>query len=170
MKYSEDYYSTNAWKAKRKEYVSSMDHRNDCAKCSKKYEPGSAFNLHHKTYRGEAGKESLDDLVMLCQECHSLLHASKPKKKSLSRWTDEFISAGNIAVIKKASKKAMKQPKGYIHRARTTVYDEQQKVIEAIAKDEARRLENMGYAKTGLNRKKKNRKTVKAFVKTIQES
>lgn len=36
------------------------------------------LNVHHRAYPDQLGTESLNDLITLCAECHSLFHEKKP--------------------------------------------------------------------------------------------
>lgn len=54
-----------------------------CEMCNRRYtgkRPRSAlkvFQLHHITYR-TLGGESLDDVLIVCDSCHSWIHGKKP--------------------------------------------------------------------------------------------
>lgn len=73
MPYSE-YLATDHWKSlRRKRLRLSNSH---CELCFKK----DSLDVHHKTYE-RRGEEEMNDLIVLCRECHSTFHG-KPAKKA----------------------------------------------------------------------------------------
>ncbi|MCX0396192.1 HNH endonuclease [Clostridium perfringens] len=61
------YLKSKHWKLKKDEYFSV--YKKECAICKK----NKKLNLHHKTY-DNVGNELLEDLVLLCEECHNKIH------------------------------------------------------------------------------------------------
>lgn len=62
-----------------KAYVLSRD-GHTCQKCSGK-KKDKKFHVHHITFRRNGGTDSPDNLITLCETCHSELHASTEAEK-----------------------------------------------------------------------------------------
>ena len=68
------------WKEKRIAVAQREDHV--CQMCGQKVLV--KYHIHHKTY-ARFGHEDLDDLMFLCEPCHSKLHREKDKANSVVR-------------------------------------------------------------------------------------
>lgn len=82
------YIRSSSWLSRRERYFST--HPKICAACGL----NELIHLHHKTYR-HIKAEPDEDLVPLCENCHSLVHQSHrtdPHKRSLWRITDIVIN------------------------------------------------------------------------------
>ena len=66
MKYS-DYLNTEHWKHFKSEVI--RFYGASCQVCSS----SDNLNVHHKTYDNR-GRETFNDVVLLCRECHSKIH------------------------------------------------------------------------------------------------
>lgn len=79
-----EYLQSPVWKAKRLEAL--QHHGATCRRCG---EPGN--DVHHKTYARTGGSELMDDLEVLCRECHEAHHqfhrscGNRKKDGSVSR-------------------------------------------------------------------------------------
>lgn len=62
-----EYLETSAWKAKRRQKFRQAGYR--CQICNS----GGTLNVHHRTYE-RVGNELLEDLVVLCRNCHDLFY------------------------------------------------------------------------------------------------
>ena len=69
------YLKSKEWKEKRKKVLQRDNYR--CKKCGSK----TNLHIHHISYKN-IGKEPLDDLVTLCDNCHKKLHDSIGYPKS----------------------------------------------------------------------------------------
>ena len=69
-----EYLKSNHWLKVKVEYKKKFVYK--CSMCDKT----DALQLHHTTYE-RIGKERLDDLVYLCQHCHTLIHKVDSKEK-----------------------------------------------------------------------------------------
>lgn len=67
------YLVTTHWREFRQRYISGWD--GCCFVCGCRPKP---VEIHHKTY-DRIGNENLDDVVGLCQKCHSKVHKMKGK-------------------------------------------------------------------------------------------
>jgi hypothetical protein len=93
-----NYLNSRHWKLYKEKYINI--YRKECAVCKSKVK----LNFHHKTYEN-VGNESLDDVVILCRECHEKVH-------------NEDIDINNIFNIKKKKRKQIineKQKENYIY-------------------------------------------------------
>lgn len=72
-----DYLLTNHWKLKRIEVANREKYT--CEICGE-YIP-FGFNIHHKSYK-RLGNEKSNDLMFLCEKCHTELHISLRAKKN----------------------------------------------------------------------------------------
>lgn len=64
----EEYLASQAWREKRRRYFAAKRLPKTCLACG-----SEQVQLHHRTYR-RLGREHLQDLVPLCQPCHSAGH------------------------------------------------------------------------------------------------
>jgi len=72
-----EYLKTEHWKKVReRKFNSKSKYVCECCSVSK------GLQLHHKSYK-RVGCERLNDLVWLCEKCHSELHKTKPKGSKL---------------------------------------------------------------------------------------
>ena len=71
--------------------VKKIDNKIVCHSC----EEAKPLSLHHKTYK-RMGKEKLNDLVLLCQNCHSLAHKIHDENKKLKN-TEFYKSRFNLS-------------------------------------------------------------------------
>ena len=75
------YLQSPVWKAKREEALAHYG----CV-CNRCHRHGT--DVHHRTYKRVGGQERMEDLEVLCRECHEAHHAaergSKPRKKTSS--------------------------------------------------------------------------------------
>lgn len=62
-----NYLKTKHWKDKRKDVLKRAKHK--CQLCSSK----DTLHVHHNTYEN-IGKEKKEDLIVLCEKCHSKFH------------------------------------------------------------------------------------------------
>lgn len=69
-----DYLLTDHWLHFRIEALKHSDHR--CQLCNK---DRVKLHVHHKTYENR-GRETFNDIIVLCEECHSLVHTQKGTK------------------------------------------------------------------------------------------
>lgn len=53
-------------------------HDRDGRKCRWCGRTNAGIDLHHVTYRSSGGKHTLENLISLCREHHSLAHSDKP--------------------------------------------------------------------------------------------
>ena len=65
------YIQSPAWGEKLKARIELAGHK--CERCGKNFR----LQVHHKTYQ-RAGRERLQDLVCLCEDCHSTEHGQDP--------------------------------------------------------------------------------------------
>ena len=77
-----EYIQSEEWSRKR-EYVLLV--YKSCACC------GSAIRLqvHHKTY-DNIGNEKMDDMIVLCNDCHKMLHDNEIDLNDLPQWAYVF--------------------------------------------------------------------------------
>ena len=62
-----NYLKTKHWKDKRKDVLKRAKYK--CQLCSSK----DILHVHHNTYEN-IGKEKKEDLIVLCEKCHSKFH------------------------------------------------------------------------------------------------
>ena len=91
------YLESQHWQDLKKKYyksklVKKINNKIVCFSC----EQSKPLSLHHKTYK-RMGNEKLNDLVLLCQDCHDLAHKIHNKNKELknSRFYDSRINLFN---------------------------------------------------------------------------
>lgn len=71
-----DYMKTNHWKHFRSEAIKFFG-----AKCQLCNDTQTEIHIHHKTYDNR-GRETFNDVIPLCKNCHELVHdIKKPQKK-----------------------------------------------------------------------------------------
>jgi 5-methylcytosine-specific restriction endonuclease McrA len=63
------------------------------------------LQLHHKSYK-RLGAERLQDLVLLCGDCHQRIHAMNPKRKGLWTMTRRFIKRKQKAIQQHAERRS----------------------------------------------------------------
>lgn len=73
----QEYINSPKWKAKRELYFK-RSRGHGCFCCSAEIKPN--FHLHHRTYK-RLGNERWQDLVVVCPECHWLIHAVQQQAK-----------------------------------------------------------------------------------------
>jgi len=66
----QQYLQSEHWQDVRKRYWKSKLYNGGCYACGAKNKP---LQLHHKTYK-RIGKERLNDLLLLCADCHKASH------------------------------------------------------------------------------------------------
>lgn len=100
----ETYIASRGWEKRRSDYFSK--HARRCMACGAE----KKIHLHHKTYV-RMGHELDEDLVPLCESCHSKVHTIYNRGgRKLSQVTDQFVKKGYLAQkkSKSKSKKALK--------------------------------------------------------------
>jgi hypothetical protein len=121
-----DYLSTEHWKLKRTEVVRRYGYR--CACCGEAGTSRRGPDIHHITY-DNMGDEPPQDLIPLCQKCHSLMHQliTMYEKKGFS-WlkasyeANKYLIEGNEKnrpgklLIKEIKKRKEKKKKDKMHR------------------------------------------------------
>jgi hypothetical protein len=74
-----DYLKSKHWKEFKQRAWKNSKHK-ACNICGKRYN----LVLHHRSY-ANLGKESLNDVVLLCKDCHKDVHFNKGTKTMLKR-------------------------------------------------------------------------------------
>ena len=69
MRYK-DYLKSQYWQAIREKALKNADYR--CQLCNSQ----ENLNVHHRTYTNK-GNEKLEDLIVLCNECHKIFHLNR---------------------------------------------------------------------------------------------
>ena len=70
----EGYLRSKAWYQKRKAKLFNADYTCEkCGYCSYKATVEIPLDVHHKTYE-RLGNEDIDDLMVLCRNCHDRIH------------------------------------------------------------------------------------------------
>jgi len=73
-----EYLKSPLWKRIRQV---ALDHYGSiCGKCGK-----DGFDVHHITYKRWGGNEKIEDLQVLCRDCHSAIHAIERATKNKNR-------------------------------------------------------------------------------------
>lgn len=85
------YIKSSAWRALKDIFLRSHLPKN-CLGCWKPYQPN--FELHHRTYEN-LGSEKLQDLCLLCRDCHQAVH-------------DRFNEKGGREPLRRATKNAVR--------------------------------------------------------------
>lgn len=80
------YLVSDKWKAIRKNAIESSNRK--CINCGSKI----YLQVHHKTY-DRLGNEDLNDLAVLCKECHVLAHTRGAKVKLSDFDIDEYLNS-----------------------------------------------------------------------------
>jgi len=79
------YINSNKWKARRIQYYKT--HKKHCVACTTK----ENIHLHHLTYE-RMGAEHDDDLMSLCEKCHSVVHQyQRETKLELKQATERAV-------------------------------------------------------------------------------
>jgi len=78
------------WKIKRKSAIERAGHR--CQVCGMYPRQGQYLEVHHKTYTN-LGRESFDDLLVVCPDCHNDKHAEKDdaQYRRMMTWAQNWI-------------------------------------------------------------------------------
>jgi 5-methylcytosine-specific restriction endonuclease McrA len=66
-----------------------------CAYCGR----SGSLQVHHIKYRSEGVDHSLDNLILLCQEHHEMVHSNKKKWQPLLKEFVAAVSAGTIRAV-----------------------------------------------------------------------
>ena len=74
------YLQSEHWKQLKDKFYHSKMGKHKCYACGK----AEKLNLHHKTYR-RIGHERLNDLVLLCENCHKKAHKYADAFKNSSK-------------------------------------------------------------------------------------
>ena len=87
---SSEYLNTRHWRRIRK-YI--YDKREGvCERCGQKYE-SAHMNVHHKTYE-HIGDEREDELCLLCEHCHAIVHGNMPDENGEQKEDQRFFKQG----------------------------------------------------------------------------
>lgn len=65
-----EYLNSHQWKQKRK--IALQFYGNNCCLCGSKH----SIQVHHRNYKN-LFKESMEDLILLCESCHRMFHKKK---------------------------------------------------------------------------------------------
>lgn len=77
---------------------------NKCERCGcqngAKNDPGSRLQLHHKIPRCYGGKNTADNLELLCKRCHDQSHIEYAKKQivKMKKTYEKLINTGQYSV------------------------------------------------------------------------
>ena len=82
-----EYINSREWRAKRQDFIKSSQTSNECYGCQAAYRSG--YHLHHVTYE-RLGREKLEDLRMVCEPCHTAIHALVGRKFDIPQATEEI--------------------------------------------------------------------------------
>lgn len=64
-----------------------------CELCGKgKYDDGGGLNAHHLLSLREGGSSGFENLICVCDECHSILH---PKNKNIEHKYEDWLANTN---------------------------------------------------------------------------
>jgi 5-methylcytosine-specific restriction endonuclease McrA len=104
-----DYLKSEHWQSFRKKFFASIKARQmrekygglRCEFC----EASGILHLHHRTYK-RLGKEWLGDVVLICENCHNLVH-SKARQPKVTLW--RATKKIRRYVTKKTKRKAKKK-------------------------------------------------------------
>lgn len=79
------FYGSKEWK--RNCYIVWKRDKATCQRCKIKYNQGIPFHVHHIiSFRVKELRSDINNLILLCKECHQFIHSNKNKDK-------EFISS-----------------------------------------------------------------------------
>ena len=73
-----DYLNSNHWIEFRRKIYSTRKICQGCSSSKKK------LNIHHRNYKS-LGKETEDDIIVLCEECHNRFHNKKKWKSKMKQ-------------------------------------------------------------------------------------
>lgn len=97
-----NYLSSKHWKKLRKAVYNSND--GTCERCGAVL-PSAHMHVHHKTYK-HIGDESAEELCLLCENCHSIIHGKKENEDGdKTKEQDYFIKKNNPPKRKKVKKR-----------------------------------------------------------------
>jgi len=99
-----DYLKSKHWNMMK--HNARIEYGYTCSRCNK---DGIVLHLHHKTYK-RVGRENIADLMFLCKDCHSAVHARLDKIKE-NRKNGRKKAKATIA--KKKAKKKKNKGKTY---------------------------------------------------------
>lgn len=105
-----EYLISKHWLSFRKEILSKRFY---CERCGVKKKQGVVFNLHHTNYLC-LWAEKDEDIVVLCQDCHAIIHkktikkTKPPKRKVTKKVKTRRQSNGKYVLWDNLSKKEKK--------------------------------------------------------------
>jgi 5-methylcytosine-specific restriction endonuclease McrA len=67
-----------------------------CAYCGRS---GTSLQVHHIKYRSEGVDHSFDNLILLCQEHHEMVHSDKKKWQPLLKEFISEVSKGTVRAV-----------------------------------------------------------------------
>ena len=82
------YLHTKHWKLKRRHIYKIRN--KTCELCKKKINYNESYNVHHKTY-DRVGNEKDSDLMLLCPECHKLIHIKKGRIPNILSFVKRYL-------------------------------------------------------------------------------
>ena len=131
----EDYISSAGWEKRRADYFAG--HARKCFACGAR----DKIQLHHKTY-ARMGRELDEDLMPLCERCHSEVHRiQRTSGRNLAEVTDQFAKKGWLAQKQRKSRRqrgvnasAQKETKAKLKKA-SQVPDHRDNPVEYIIRD-----------------------------------
>lgn len=102
-----DYLKSEHWQDLRRRYWASKLHDRTCYACHAGSKP---LEVHHKTYK-RIGHERLNDLCLLCRDCHQSAHDWDKQEKQRTGRSHLFGAARHIKKVVewKLSKKTKKR-------------------------------------------------------------
>jgi 5-methylcytosine-specific restriction endonuclease McrA len=78
-KFYKDYLKSKTWKAKRAQAIFRDGGQCQAVRGNRKCGSRYRLEVHHKTYE-RFGRERLNDLVCLCEDCHKAVHAAQKQR------------------------------------------------------------------------------------------
>ena len=116
------YLQTKHWKQLRREVYELYNH--ECVRCHDII-PLTYANIHHRKYKN-LGRESIKDLILYCNRCHTIVHNKKKKEKAerldfthfMARCNRELTKVEKDKIIKYITKKYFSddgQPKSNVN-------------------------------------------------------
>lgn len=100
-----EYIRSDEWKKKRILVAQRENHR--CQMCGELVVVH--YHIHHKTY-ARFGNEDLDDLMFLCEDCHTKLHREKDKVMGKIKPQPKTTKKSKSIVKKKKHTKNKRKP------------------------------------------------------------